>query len=370
LVAEGHAQNVGIGVSSPQSKLTVAGNLAIGSTNNVAAPADGASIQGWVGIGTANPIMPLDVENVGGPTTWSGQAGFFLYNSTALLNRTATGVGGVAGSALFRGQIWCFNTINSFSGTFTGSDARLKKVIGQSDSRHDLSLLRQIEVTNFTYIDKVTQGSDIHKKVIAQQVEKLLPEAVQKRTTFLPDIYALAIKIERVDNRYVVTLPKAHGLINGDKVRLILEKGGDLYPTAKLVNDTSFSIPADTAINTKVFVYGKQHDDVRVVDYDAISTLNVSATQELAKQVDTLEQQKSDLQSEAKRLTATEMEQGAKIAALGSENENLKTEVAQLKSSNEKLAAMAAKIEGLEKVVSTIQQKETGGVRTVALESR
>jgi uncharacterized protein (DUF3084 family) len=117
-------------------------------------------------------------------------------------------------------------------------------------------------------------------------------------------------------------------------------------------------------------VYGKQHDDVRVVDYDAISMLNVSATQELAKQVDTLEQQKSDLQSEAKRLTATEMEQGAKIAALGSENENLKTEVAQLKSSNEKLAAMAAKIEGLEKVVSTIQQKETGGVRTVALESR
>jgi hypothetical protein len=92
-------------------------------------------------------------------------------------------------------------------------------------------LLRQIEVTNFTYIDKVTQGSDIHKKVIAQQVEKLLPEAVQKRTTFLPDIYALAIKIERVDNRYVVTLPKAHGLSNGDKVRLILEKGGDLYPT-------------------------------------------------------------------------------------------------------------------------------------------
>ncbi|HYZ71660.1 MAG TPA: hypothetical protein VE641_01185 [Chthoniobacterales bacterium] len=43
-----------------------------------------------------------------------------------------------------------------------------------------------------------------------------------------------------------------------------------------------------------------------LVDYDAISMLNVSATQELAKQVDTLEQENSDLRNEAKRLTATE----------------------------------------------------------------
>ncbi|HYZ71661.1 MAG TPA: hypothetical protein VE641_01190 [Chthoniobacterales bacterium] len=47
----------------------------------------------------------------------------------------------------------------------------------------------------------------------------------------------------------------------------------------------------------------------------------------------------------------------------------MKTEVAQIKASNEKLAALAAKIEGLEKAVSTIQQEEIGGVRTVALES-
>ena len=33
----------------------------------------------------------------------------------------------------------------------------------------------------------------------------------------------------------------------------------------------------------RVFVYGKEVNDFRVVDYDAISMLNVSATQELAK---------------------------------------------------------------------------------------
>jgi uncharacterized protein YidB (DUF937 family)/polyhydroxyalkanoate synthesis regulator phasin len=350
-----------IGLSNPASKLTVNGNLAIGANNNVAAPTNGASIQGWVGIGTANPIMPLDVENVGGPTSWSGQAAFFVSTSTALQNLTLTNNPGVAGSALFRGQVWCFDTINSFNGTFSGSDARLKKVIGQSDSQHDSGLLRQIEVTDFTYIDEVNQGSGIHKKVIAQQVEKLLPEAVQKRTTFIPDIYALASKVERVDGRYVITLPKPHGLSDGDRVRLILEKGADLYPTVKLVNDTSFCIPADAPINAKVFVYGKQHDDVRVVDYDAISMLNVSATQELARKVEALEEQNSDLENQAKRLTAVEEKEKATIA----EQED---EIATLKAAASENAELKAEMEAMKKAVTKIQEKEDAGVRKVALE--
>jgi hypothetical protein len=35
-----------------------------------------------------------------------------------------------------------------------------------------------------------------------------------------------------------------------------------------------------------VFVYGREVDDLRSVDYDAIAMLNVSATQELAKELE------------------------------------------------------------------------------------
>jgi hypothetical protein len=56
-----HAQNVGIGSSSPQSKLTVNGNLAVGADYNTAAPTNGALIEGNLGIGTTTPLAPLHV---------------------------------------------------------------------------------------------------------------------------------------------------------------------------------------------------------------------------------------------------------------------------------------------------------------------
>ena len=53
------------------------------------------------------------------------------------------------------------------------------------------------------------------------------------------------------------------------------------------------SIPSDTQviINVpdikahKVFVYGEEVDDFRTVDYEGLTTLNISATQELSKLV-------------------------------------------------------------------------------------
>ncbi|RAK66046.1 hypothetical protein DLM85_15190 [Hymenobacter edaphi] len=39
------------------------------------------------------------------------------------------------------------------------------------------------------------------------------------------------------------------------------------------------------------FVFGREHPDVRAVDYEALSKLNVSATQELARQVAELQRQ-------------------------------------------------------------------------------
>ena len=56
------AQNVGIGQPNPGSKLSIAGNVSIGSTfSGLSAPANGLIVEGRVGIGTANPAYKLDV---------------------------------------------------------------------------------------------------------------------------------------------------------------------------------------------------------------------------------------------------------------------------------------------------------------------
>jgi hypothetical protein len=126
---------------------------------------------------------------------------------------------------------------------------------------------------------------------------------------------------------------------------------------AHVVNDKAFTVETKEPLGDKVFVYGKQCTDLKAIDYEAISMLNVSATQELAKKVEILEQENSDLQDQTKRLTAVEEQERQERA-----------EITALKASNEKLAAMAAKIQVLEKALATMQEKENGGVRTVALD--
>ena len=58
------AQNVGIGTSNPQNKLDVNGGLSVGSLYSGvnAAPANGAIIQGYVGIGTTQPVNGLHIH--------------------------------------------------------------------------------------------------------------------------------------------------------------------------------------------------------------------------------------------------------------------------------------------------------------------
>ena len=147
-----------------------------------------------------------------------------------------------------------------------------------------------------------------------------------------------SIKLEKPDV-YTISLAKAHGLKDGDTVRLITERNQELTVVARVVNDKTFSAETKEPLGDKVFVYGKECTDLRSIDYDAISMLNVSATQELAKEVKTLQEENSDLH--------------AKITAL--------------EASHEKLTAMASKLEALEKAVTNIQAKDNEAIRTVAL---
>ncbi|MEM6348956.1 MAG: hypothetical protein AAF927_34035, partial [Bacteroidota bacterium] len=97
----------------------------------------------------------------------------------------------------------------------------------------------------------------------------------------------------------------------GERVKLIMEQSAAVYEVSA-VEAGRFQVwePAsqnaflDLADSTTVFVYGREVDDFHTVDYEAISMLNVSATQEQQKLIGALQALLEEQQKRIEKLEA------------------------------------------------------------------
>jgi uncharacterized coiled-coil protein SlyX len=311
---------------------------------HISGPGDHA-FENKVGIGNMAPLAPLHVSGFVS-NNFNGARSWFNPLSTAL-QQVAPAAFQDSVSAIFDNKVYS-PTFVAYSGPITASDERLKNVIGRSDTAKDLETLRNIEITDYTMKDSIALGSRPSKMVLAGQVEEVYPNAVQnislKGYTFIPDIYAQADSLkEESAGIYRIRLAKAHGLKEGDTIRLITGANDRLTAAVKVIDDHAFTVEPKEPLGDKVFVYGKECLDLKGVDYSALSMLNISATQELSKKVESLEQ---------------------KATTLESANAMLAAENAQLKAQTEKLAALAERMESLEKLVSA-QPAKDGGLSVV-----
>ncbi len=258
---------------------------------------DDVEINGYLGINATPTNARLEIDGTNG-----------LYSFTNAYALADQGAGLYTGS--HRLSIYANDGIVATE-FIVHSDERIKNVQGISNSEVDLARLQQIEITDYTFIDTIQKGNQAYKKVIAQQVAEVFPQAVTTGLTqVIPNIYQLA----SIDENGWVTgceLSVASCLLKkGDKVQIIFDEEKELLEVLE-VNGNTFQVEfkvengqhaTHNSQLTSVFVYGKQVTDFHNVDYDAIAMLNVSATQQLAKENQLLKSQLEDQQAELKQL--------------------------------------------------------------------
>lgn len=165
------------------------------------------------------------------------------------------------------------------------SDARIKNVLALSSGVQDLATLMKVQITDYTKKDDPAKQPAVHKKVIAQQVEEIFPQAVSRAEGPVPDLMTSATAkagFVPLDGKVLARVKQ------GDVLKVWSGNspgGGPEVKLTKVSSVTKEGVQLEDKLDGELFIYGHQVDDLRSVDYEAIAMLNVSATQELARQL-------------------------------------------------------------------------------------
>lgn len=208
------------------------------------------------------------------------------------------------------------------------SDKRIKNIIGVSNSKNDLIALSKIKITDYKLIDTIAKGNLKYKKVIAQELKEVYPLAVSMHTEVIPNIY----KHTKMQNGFVNLMSDVK---IGDKIKVIFNSKSEIL-NVEYVDNNGFKL--NSSKTGEVFVYGKLVNDFHTVDYEALSTLNISATQELIKRIEQLEKENMSLKAEVettKEINNKLQVETAEINTIKNELQSIKAIINKLNTSSE-----------------------------------
>jgi hypothetical protein len=171
-------------------------------------------------------------------------------------------------------------------GFYIYSDKRIKKDF--EPINNSLETIEKINLTSFRYIDWKQKGNIKNYGIIAQEVEEIIPEVINKHQDFIPNIYKNANSYDGISNIYI----EIDDISIGDKIKIYDDKNKEHIKEVIDINEDYITIDSpieDYEEDSPLFIYGKEIPDVKNVNYEALFIINMRATQELYKRVKALE---------------------------------------------------------------------------------
>lgn len=276
-----------------------------------------------VGSGTPGTHALLDVN------------GSNAYNLAGGAWFSATHAGGSLASYSTSSQalsIWASNRIAA-THFLAYSDRRIKKDIQTVSGIESIDFINKINIVDYKYKDVVDKGDQNQKGVIAQEVEAIAPEAITTMKGVIPNVYLVSTKaIENTTAKTLtVTVEKTTDFKVGDNVKLLSFDQDKMYEVVAINGDNTFTVKDwnEKLRDNSVFVYGKEVNDYKSVNYDYLYSANIAATQELYKM----------------------------IVKLQSENASLKAEVSDIQKMKTELNELKAAVETIVPVKGTLSNK-------------
>jgi len=230
-----------------------------------------------MGIGTNNPTNGL--LHINGSNTFSGSARKYInsqiisYSTNNVVNEPVS--------------VYATNIMvaNAF---YAVSDRRIKNNIVDVPDNLALQQVRDIPCRYYEYIDKISKSSEKVIGFIAQEVNEVLPMAVNTGTDYIPNEYRVLEDIsweEIANTNGNMTYKMSSDLTDVSGVNYKFYVSNDLSENEiekQIIGNSDDTFTFDVSYQN-VFCFGKEVDDFHSIDKDKIFALHHSAIQEIDK---------------------------------------------------------------------------------------
>ena len=388
------AQNVGIGTTTPRSKLSVngttaSGGIAVGdasytSTPGTVAPLNGAIIQGNVGIGALTPQGRLhvitEVDNNGIALSHSGLSNMVMLNSN--INGAYLGFNNIDANPNSLAVAWIQQRPTDYPGDqasdliYTISTPVGDHVFGNSVGIFNAAPQSALDVRGTT---KILANAGTQTGLIWNGTSNV--DGFEVTTVAGGDVY---VGIQRSGSGHPLHLSKPAGAAAGSGLALFLVGGGNVGSITYNGTGVAYNTTSDERLKENIRPSAKGLADVmkiQVSDYNYKANPGRAETGFIAQQLNTVfpnavtpggeDPAKNPWTVDYGRVTPVLVkaiqEQQAEAVALKVEVVALKAENEKLKAQAEKFDALAARMEALEKSMAASANGREETVRTVAL---